>query len=229
MIFRLSGFSFKFADSITTNPEMTDSIWHFVSAGVLLGLSSGLSPGPLLTLVLAQTLKHNRTEGIKVALSPLITDFPIILITILIMDRFAHSGIFLAIISFAGGIFLSWLGIESVRTREMSVDLQDSGSGSMKKGIITNFLNPGPYLFWATVGTPLLFRAYKAGLTAAILYIISFYVFLTGSKIMVAYLAGRTKHLLNQGIYLIVMRILGIALFIFSLIFFYDGVRYLLL
>jgi len=99
----------------------------------------------------------------------------------------------------------------------------------MKKGIITNFLNPGPYLFWATVGTPLLFRAYKAGLTAAILYIISFYVFLTGSKIMVAYLAGRTKHLLNQGIYLIVMRILGIALFIFSLIFFYDGVRYLLL
>ena len=207
---------------------MTDNIWHFVSAGVLLGLSSGLSPGPLLTLVLAQTLKHNRTEGIKVALSPLVTDFPIILITVLIMGRLAQSDIFLAIISFAGGIFLAWLGTESVRTREMSMDLQDSGSGSLKKGIITNFLNPGPYLFWATVGTPLMLKASKTDLTSAILFIISFYVFLTGSKIMVACLAGKTKHLLNQGIYLILMRILGIALFIFSLIFFYDGVKYLI-
>ena len=207
---------------------MTDNIWHFVSAGVLLGLSSGLSPGPLLTLVLAQTLKHNRAEGIKVALSPLVTDFPIILITILIMGRLTQSDIFLAIISFAGGIFLAWLGFESVRSREMSMDLQDPGSGSMKKGIITNFLNPGPYLFWATVGTPLMLKAYKTDLTSAILFIISFYVFLTGSKIMVACLAGKTKHLLNQGIYLILMRILGIALFIFSLIFFYDGVKYLI-
>lgn len=207
---------------------MTDNIWHFVSAGVLLGLSSGLSPGPLLTLVLAQTLKHNRAEGIKVALSPLVTDFPIILITILIMGRLTQSDIFLAIISFAGGIFLAWLGFESVRSREMSMDLQDPGSGSMKKGIITNFLNPGPYLFWATVGTPLLLRAYKTDFTAAILFIISFYVFLTGSKILVAVLADKTKNFMNQGIYLILMRILGIALLIFSLIFFYDGVKYLI-
>ncbi len=162
------------------------------------------------------------------ALSPLVTDFPIILITILIMGRLTQSDIFLAIISFAGGIFLAWLGFESVRSREMSMDLQDPGSGSMKKGIITNFLNPGPYLFWATVGTPLLLRAYKTDFTAAILFIISFYVFLTGSKILVAVLADKTKNFMNQGIYLILMRILGIALLIFSLIFFYDGVKYLI-
>jgi len=206
---------------------MTDNLWHFISAGVLLGLTSGLSPGPLLTLVLTQTIRHNRAEGIKVALSPLITDFPIILITMLIMGRLAKFNIFLAIISFIGAIFLAYLGVESLRARELSFDLQDSKSGSLKKGIIANFLNPSPYLFWATVGTPLLFKAYKIDLLNAILFMISFYAFLIGSKIVVAFLVDRTKQFINQRIYLVLMRILGIALLLFSLIFLYDGFKYL--
>ncbi|MDX9947021.1 MAG: LysE family translocator [Bacteroidales bacterium] len=206
---------------------MTDNLWHFISAGVLLGLSSGISPGPLLTLVLTQTIRHNRAEGIKVALSPLITDFPIIMITVLILGRLAQFDIFLAIISFIGAIFLAYLGVESLRTRELNFDVKDSKSGSLKKGIIANLLNPSPYLFWATVGTPLMFKAYKTDLLTSILFMISFYVFLTGSKIVVAFLVDRSKQFINQGIYLILMRILGVALLIFSLIFLYDGFKYL--
>ena len=206
---------------------MTDNILQFISAGVLLGLSSGLSPGPLLTLVLTQTIKHNRAEGIKVALSPLITDLPIILVTVLILSKFAQLDIFLAIISFIGAIFLAYLGVESLRTREMSIDLQDSKSGSLRKGIIANFLNPSPYLFWATVGTPLMFKAYKTDLLTSMLFMVSFYVFLIGSKIVVAILVDRTKQFINQRIYIVIIRILGIGLFIFSLIFLYDGVKYL--
>lgn len=206
---------------------MTDNMWHFISAGVLLGLSSGLSPGPLLTLVLTQTIRHNRAEGIKVALSPLITDLPIILITVLILGRLARFDIFLAIISFVGAIFLAYLGVESLRSKELNLDVKDSKSGSLKKGIIANFLNPSPYLFWTTVGTPLLLKAYKTDLLASILFMLLFYVCLTGSKVLVAFLADRSKQFINQKVYLILMRILGIALLIFSLIFLYDGVKYL--
>jgi threonine/homoserine/homoserine lactone efflux protein len=181
----------------------------------------------LLTLVLTQTIRHNRAEGIKVALSPLITDFPIIMITVLILGRLAQFDIFLAIISFIGAIFLAYLGVESLRTRELNFDVKDSKSGSLKKGIIANLLNPSPYLFWATVGTPLMFKAYKTDLLTSILFMISFYVFLTGSKIVVAFLVDRSKQFINQGIYLILMRILGVALLIFSLIFLYDGFKYL--
>jgi threonine/homoserine/homoserine lactone efflux protein len=206
---------------------MTDNLWQFISAGVLLGLISGLSPGPLLTLVLTQTIRHNRAEGIKVALSPLITDFPIILITVLILGRLAQFDIFLAIISFIGAIFLAYLGVESLRIRELNFDVKDSKSGSLKKGIIANFLNPGPYLFWATVGTPLMFKAYKTDLLTSIFFMASFYVFLIGSKIVVAFLVDKSKLFINQKIYLVLMRILGIALLVFSLIFLYDGIKYL--
>lgn len=206
---------------------ISDSIWQYISAGIILGLTSGISPGPLLTLVLNQTIRHNKTEGIKVALSPLITDLPIILITVLILGRLARFDMFLAVISFAGAIFLAYLGIESLRTRELSIRLQTSDSGSLKKGIIANFLNPSPYLFWATVGTPLMLKAYKTDLLTSILFMMSFYVFLIGSKVVVAFLMDRTKQFMNQKFYLILMRTLGIVLIIFSLIFLYEGLKYL--
>lgn len=206
---------------------ISGSLWQFISAGIILGLTSGISPGPLLTLVLNQTIRHNKAEGIKVALSPLITDLPIILITVLILGRLARFDMFLAVISFAGAIFLAYLGIESLRTRELSIRLQTSDSGSLKKGIIANFLNPSPYLFWATVGTPLMLKAYKTDLLTSILFMMSFYVFLIGSKVVVAFLVDRTKQFMNQKFYLILMRTLGIVLIIFSLIFLYEGLKYL--
>ena len=43
-----------------------------LASGMLLGFSAGLSPGPMLTLVLAQTLRHGSREGCKIALTPLL-------------------------------------------------------------------------------------------------------------------------------------------------------------
>ena len=59
----------------------------FLLSGVIFGLTLGVSPGPLLTLVISETLKHNRKEGIKVAIALTITDLPIVLITLLILSK----------------------------------------------------------------------------------------------------------------------------------------------
>ncbi|MBW6491930.1 MAG: LysE family translocator [Lentimicrobium sp.] len=206
---------------------MSEHLFHFISAGVLLGLSAGVSPGPLLTLVLTQSIKHNRTEGIKVAITPLITDLPIILTTLLILNQVAQFNLILAAISFVGGIFVAYLGVESIKIRGLNINLQDAEPGSLKKGIITNLLNPSPYLFWATVGTPLLFKSFQINLLSTILFLTSFYVFLIGSKIMIATLAARTKFFMNQKTYVIIMRILGVALLAFSVILIVEGVKYL--
>ena len=57
------------------------TIWALVSAALLLGLGEGIKPGPLNTLVITETLQHDWRSGTKVALSPLITDAPIIIIS----------------------------------------------------------------------------------------------------------------------------------------------------
>jgi len=58
---------------------------------VTLGLSAGFSPGPLLALVVSQTLQYGTMEGIKVAIAPLLTDCPIILVSLFVLARVANS------------------------------------------------------------------------------------------------------------------------------------------
>ena len=64
---------------------MTDAI-NYVIMGLTLGLAAGISPGPLLTLVITRPLQHNKTEGIKIALAPLFTDAPIVIISIFLLS-----------------------------------------------------------------------------------------------------------------------------------------------
>ena len=199
----------------------------FLVLGSFLGLTAGISPGPLLTLVITETLKHSKTEGIKIAISPLITDLPIIIITFFIFLKLSQFNMILGAISFLGGIFVAYLGYESIKTKGLNVTKPYSKSQSFKKGVIANLLNPHPYIFWSTIGTPYIIKAIEINSLTAILFVFSFYVLLIGSKVIVAILVSRSKKFIKQKSYLLIVRLLGIALFLFSLLFFYDGYKYL--
>ncbi len=207
---------------------MTENIFYFLSTGCLLGLSAGFSLGPLLTLVISQTLQYGKTEGVKVSVSPIITDLPIILLTLFVLTKLADFNIALAIISFAGAAFVAHLGIDSIKTKGIENNFSDKAkSQPLKKGIITNLLSPHPYLFWMTIGTPIIFKAFNLNILTSIIFLGSFYSCLIGSKVVVAIIIARTKCFLNQKTYLIIMRSLGIALITFSLIIIYEGINYL--
>ena len=59
--------------------------------GVVFGLAAGLMPGPLLALVIQQTLRHGPGEGIKVAAAPLLTDLPIVAAALFALDRLVDA------------------------------------------------------------------------------------------------------------------------------------------
>lgn len=207
---------------------MTENLIYFLSTGCLLGLSAGFAPGPLSTLVLTQTLQYGKAEGLKVAVSPIITDVPIILLCLLVLSKLSNFDIALAVISFAGATFVAYLGIDSIRTKGLDNNISGQVKPqALKKGIITNILSPHPYLFWMTIGTPLIFKALNVSIIATILFLGSFYICIVGSKVLIALLVARTKGLLNQKTYLVIMRGLGIALLIFSVMIVYEGIGYL--
>lgn len=207
---------------------ISDSIFQYLSMALLLGLSSGLTPGPLLTLVITQTIKYNKVEGIKVAISPVFTDLPIILLALFVIDKLSHSDLILGIIALLGGTFIAYLGIESFKTRELIISSETGNSESLKKGIIANFLNPHPYIFWISVNAPMVYKAYQINLLSAILYITTFYVSMMGSKILIAMLVAKSKSRIDQRLYSIIMKILGIILLLFATLFFYDATKYLM-
>lgn len=196
--------------------------------GAFFGLSAGISPGPLLTLVITETLKHNRKEGIKVAISPLVTDIPIIIITYLIFSRLSQIDIILNIISISGGIYFTYLGYETIKVRPIDIHSDNPGADSLKKGVIANLLNPHPYIFWLTIGIPTAIKAYNDSIITAVIYFLAFYIMLTGSKVVIALVSERSKNFLNKRSYRITMFVLGAILLFFAVYFISDGLRSLL-
>jgi threonine/homoserine/homoserine lactone efflux protein len=199
----------------------------FLLIGSFLGLAAGISPGPLLTLVISQTLRHGRREGIKIALSPAITDTPIILLSLFVIHEVANFNIILGAISLAGAAFLLYLGYDSFTAIQPEVQMKQDSPGSLKKGMITNLLNPHPWLFWITIGAPWLYKANETGPLGLAGFLAGFYFFLLGSKILLALLVDRSGGFLNKQIFKWIMRFLGIALWIFALVLVVEGFGYI--
>lgn len=198
-----------------------------LSAGIILGLSAGFSPGPLLTLVVSQSLKHGLKEGIKVAIAPLITDLPIILISICVLAHLANFRTILGIISLIGGFFVLYLAYESFQTSKLWINIQDAEPQSLRKGIVINALNPNPYLFWFSIGAPTIIKAWRENLFTAAAFVTGFYVCLVGSKVFTAILVSKSRQFFIGKTYGYLMRVVGVLLLIFALLLFRDGINLL--
>ena len=199
------------------------SMITFLSAGIVLGLSAGFSPGPLMTLVISQTLRHGIREGAKVALAPLVTDLPIILIATFMLTRLEAYRAVLGAISLIGGLFVLLLAWESFRTGGVDTTVRDSAPQSLGKGAIVNLLSPYPYLFWLTVGAPMIVKGWAASPFCAGAFAAGFMGCLVGAKILIAVTAGRSRQLLSGQTYLYIMRLLGALLLVFAGILIKDG------
>ena len=198
-----------------------------LATGVLLGLSAGLAPGPMLALVLAQTLRHGPREGCKIALTPLVTDPPIILVTLALASKLAQQGPLLGVVSIAGGVFVLYLAWDSFRPVRLGAEAPAERPRSWLKGIVTNLLNPHPWLFWLTVGAAILAKAMAQSWLVAAAFLCGFYLLLVGSKVLVALMAGRSRDLLAGRPYRVVMRVLAVLLGFFALLLFREGLKLL--
>jgi len=202
-------------------------MFSFLAAGAILGLSAGFAPGPLLTLVISETLRHNTKAGIKVAIAPALTDLPIIFLTLYILAKLTHFQTVLGAISLIGGGLVLYLGFECICTKGVSINMQEIKSESLKKGVIVNMLSPHPYLFWFSVGAPVILKASKHSFSSAAAFLISFYGLLIGSKIFIAILVGKSRSFLKGKAYLLTMRLLGVGLLVFAFFLFRDGLNLL--
>ncbi len=196
---------------------------HYLSLGIVLGLSAGIAPGPLLTLVAAETIRYGIKAGIKVAISPLITDLPIIVLSVYVLSQLSNFHSILGIISLIGGTMVLIMGIQRLKTYDLKLDFQGVKSRSMAKGILVNFLSPHPYLFWLSIGAPTITRAKQENILAAAAFLISFYFLLVGSKIVLAILVGKSRSVLKSSVYSYIMKFLGLALCVLAFFLFKDG------
>ena len=206
---------------------MSEVIVYIVS-GIVFGLSGGLTPGPLLTLVLAHSLQHGYIEGIKVAFAPLLTDVMIVIGAIYFVTEISDFQRIIGILSLLGGIYLIYLGYHIISFKNSHRKIQNVKPDSLRKGILTNFLNPNPYIFWISVGAPTVLKAARVNMLAAAGFIIAMYFFLVGSKVLLALIFSRRQNLIRHPAYIYIIRFLGVVLFIYAAMFISDAMSIIL-
>ncbi len=190
---------------------------HYLMMGLVLGLSAGLAPGPLLTLVVSETLAHDMKAGIRVALAPMISDFPIVVVTLFVLAKLSAFNSVLGIISLVGGMVILKMGVGGLKTAGVTLDYGDQAPKSLSKGVLVNVLSPHPYLFWISVGGPAVTKAWEITPGAAVGFVSTFYLLLVGSKVVLAVLVARSKSFLTGKIYVYTMKALGLMLCILAL------------
>jgi threonine/homoserine/homoserine lactone efflux protein len=201
--------------------------WTGFLAGAVLGATAGLSPGPLLTLVIRETLCGGVAAGARVAASPLLTDLPIIALCVAALGAASRVEPLLGAVALGGSAFLLHMARETWRSGPPDLDAPPGPSRSLARGVVTNLLSPHPYLFWMAVGGPMLVRSWAEDHGAPFVFLAGFYVLLVGSKLGVAVLVGRSRAALTGGAYRVVLRALAVALVVFAALLLRDGWRLL--
>jgi threonine/homoserine/homoserine lactone efflux protein len=197
----------------------------FLAQGTLFGLAAGFAPGPILALVISETMRYGTGSGVRVALAPLATDLPIVIVTMFLLSRLSNFQGVLGVLTLVGACFVFYLGWENLRCRGAELGESDAASNSFRKGVFVNALSPHPYLFWLSVGGPLTMRAYGTGFLAAAAFVVPFYFFLVGTKVALAVAVGRSRGFLRGRAYITVMRGLGLLLCLLALLLLRDGLK----
>lgn len=204
---------------------MTDAL----IVGLGYGLAAGVAPGPLLALTVASTLRAGRAAGSAVAIAPVVTDAPIVAAAIFAADQIPETA--LAVIGLAGALFVGWLGIGQVRARARVVSesaIVGERAIALRQGVVANLLSPHPYLFWATVGAPLIARFdAEGGAGAVTVFLGAFYLLLVGTKIAVAQTVHVSRQWLSSRGYRVALAITGGLLILLAILLAIDSARQL--
>ncbi|MGI5340790.1 LysE family transporter [Streptomyces sp. CA-181903] len=200
-----------------------------LALGVALGLSAGISPGPLLALVLSGTLRGGLGVGLRVAAVPLLTDLPVIALSVTVLsalpDRAVAAG------GLLGGLFLLWPACTTLREARTATlptpeapAAPDASPGpdaplrtaadrrTVRQGVVVNLLSPHPWLFWLTTGSPLLVDAWRERPGGAVGFLVAFYALLVGSKALLALVVARTRHRMNTRVFRLLLAGSGLLL-----------------
>lgn len=120
----------------------------FLGAAVLLAVT----PGPGVFYVLTRTLAGGRGEGVLSSVGTFMGGLVHVVAAALGLSAIlAASATAFAVVKYAGAIYLLWLGIGMIRSRNTPVDmlsLPPASKRAFRQGVITEVLNPKTALFF---------------------------------------------------------------------------------
>jgi threonine/homoserine/homoserine lactone efflux protein len=195
--------------------------------GITYGFIAAVQPGPLQTYIIAQTIKKDWRSTLPASFAPIISDGPIFILVIFLLNTLPESFIFG--LRICGGIFLLYLGFNAYKSwKEFIPDISVSKNADQKTlfgAVVVNLLNPNPYLGWSLIMGPLFLEGWQNKPFYGILLVIGFYttiaLFLAVTVILFAY-----ARKLGPRVSKVMLGLSSAALFAFGFYQLWIGIRY---
>ena len=142
-----------------------------------IGFSAGVTPGPLQAVFLSYAVQGGWKKALPAAFAPLVTDGPVILLVLLVLNNLPP--VFLQALQIGGALFMLYLAWDAFRAyrRFQAIEPAEetSGWGTLFKATLMNLLAPGPWLFWSLINGPNLLRAWSVSPWWGAAYLMAFY------------------------------------------------------
>jgi threonine/homoserine/homoserine lactone efflux protein len=172
-------------------------MWLYILQGIGYGLAAAAQPGPFQTYLISEALTKGWKRTLPAAFAPLISDGPIIALSLLILSqipswlqRFLYiaGGIFLLYLAY--GAFTSWKNfqpdIPSIETRARQ---------SLLKAALINTFNPNPYIFWSLVTGPIFLAGWREAPAHGLGFMAGFYVTMILGFVAILIVFGSAREL----------------------------------
>jgi threonine/homoserine/homoserine lactone efflux protein len=201
-------------------------MWLYILQGIGFGFAAAAQPGPFQTYLVSQTLLKGWKRTLPAAFAPLLSDGPIITLSLLVisqvppwLQRFLYIAGGLFVIYLAYGAYKSWRKFD----RTMPFEETNSQQSILKAALI-NTLNPNPYIFWSLVTGPILLTGWRETPLQGIGFIAAFYITMVLSLSIIILVFGFARRL-GPNVSRALLGISAIALVCFGLLQVWLGLK----
>ena len=204
------------------------NIIEFAIMVIIISASGVMSPGPLFAANITYGLKQGTKAGIKIAIGHSIVELPLVIllgIGIFSLEIFPE---FKTIISILGAITLfvfAFIQIKSTLKKNEKSETKLK-QGPIITGVLLSALNPFFIIWWLTIGLKLISDAMAIWAFAGILIVFVLHVWMDfvwlGST---AFLISKSKKIISNTNYKIIMLALSVILIYFGITFLTDVIN----
>ena len=200
-------------------------IIEFVVLVIIISESGVMSPGPLFTANITYGLREGVRSGIKIAIGHTIVELPLVIllgIGVFSLEIFPE---FKTIISIFGALTLfgfAALQIKTIVGKKKNI-LKKPKQGPIITGIVFSALNPFFIIWWITIGFKLISDAMMIWAFVGVLIVFLSHIWMDFAWLgLTAFLASKSKKIISNRNYKIIIFGLSLTLIYFGITFLID-------
>lgn len=188
-------------------------------AGVAIGLSLAVPPGPMNALIAAESVRRSYVDGIKLGMGAMTADAIFLVITLIGVSVLFTGDLVKMIVSAAGGLILVYMAIGILRSfnKPLEESSKDEISRPYLTGLTVGATNPSQILWWITAGAALITNFNAAGILG---FFIGIALWVTSFSVTLHFSQKKARW-----VYPAITLISGLVLLAFGLILAYNAIQ----